>query len=190
MRPIEEPTGCGGLFTLLSSGPRKSTWRLGEPKAGGPWLSFAPRTARCCPSPWRCSTAPGRATHGPGSPGNMEGSGHPQLQACSSTSVPLRGEMREGLHGAGESWKRLPTSSPFGATSTQVTPTPLNQLMPVPGKRLGLRHAGGVVLSHGFRRWACCVTSGESRPSLRLSFLSVERSGSSAWTLFPWTLGS
>lgn len=119
-----------------------------------------------------------------------QGSGHPQLQACSSTSVPLRGEMREGLHGAGESWKRLPTSSPFGATSTQVTPTPLNQLMPVPGKRLGLRHAGGVVLSHGFRRWACCVTSGESRPSLRLSFLSVERSGSSAWTLFPWTLGS
>jgi len=91
----------------------------------------------------------------------------------------------------GESWKPLPMSSPFSPTSTQVMPTFLkNQLMPVRGKRLGLRHAGEVVLSHGFRRWACCVTSGESCPSLSLNFLSVERSGSSAWTFCPWTLGS
>ena len=101
MRPIEEPMGHGCLFTFLSAGPRKSTWRLGEPKAGGPWLSSArrpattahptdgalppregPLTAQCRQAAW-------------------QGSGHPQLQACSSTSGPLSGEIRADLHGAG-----------------------------------------------------------------------------------------
>lgn len=95
-----------------------------------------------------------------------QGSGHPQLEACGSTSGPLSREIRADLHGAGAAPAALAYVLSLQPHQHQVTPTFLkNQLLPVPGKQLGLRHPGEVVLRHEFRRWACCVTSGESRPS-------------------------
>lgn len=87
------------LFCLQGPGKARGGWGSSRQEAHGchlppdqqgtayptggalpPWEG--PLTAQCC-----------QAT--------CQGSGHPELQACGSTSVPLRGEIREDLHGAG-----------------------------------------------------------------------------------------